>query len=202
MYFQFSSFSSPILLRNAILESHCCCASILLRSSILESHFPNTPHGAPFIWFILLLNIRIQTRRSIAQMCLFPMRKTEKYRYRGVSHTRFSSGQISHFQFSLRKYHSQIFLPCIFAHLLWVIFSITLKLIWSWGRRSMAVAGEVTWHGRAHPYSWSITIVSLRSKESEEWTTEASGNRTPEACSSSSRVSTRQARASPVPPWY
>ncbi len=32
----------------------------------------------------------------------------------------------------------------------------------------MAVAGEVTQHGRAHPYSWSITISSLRSKESEE----------------------------------
>ncbi len=42
------------------------------------------------------------------------------------------------------------------------------KLIWSWGRRSTAVAGEVTRHGRAHPYSWPITIVSLRSKESEE----------------------------------
>ncbi len=39
------------------------------------------------------------------------------------------------------------------------------KLIGSWGRRSMAVAGEVTWHGWAHPYSWSITIVSLRSKK-------------------------------------
>jgi hypothetical protein len=41
----------------------------------------------------------------------------------------------------------------------------------------LAVAGEVTQHGRAHPYSWSITIVSLRSKESEEshrseWKTE------------------------------
>ena len=32
----------------------------------------------------------------------------------------------------------------------------------------MAVAGEVTQHGQAHPYSWLITIVSLRSKESEE----------------------------------
>ncbi len=32
----------------------------------------------------------------------------------------------------------------------------------------MAVAGEVTQHDRAHPYSWLITIVSLRSKESEE----------------------------------
>ncbi len=29
----------------------------------------------------------------------------------------------------------------------------------------MAMAGEVTQHGQAHPYSWSITIVSLRSKE-------------------------------------
>jgi hypothetical protein len=44
----------------------------------------------------------------------------------------------------------------------------------------LAVAGEVTRHGRAHPYSWSITIVSLRSKESEEshrseWKTELLG---------------------------
>ncbi len=46
------------------------------------------------------------------------------------------------------------------------------KLIGSWGRRSMAVAGEVTWHGQAHPYSWLITIVSLRSKKSEERTTQ------------------------------
>jgi hypothetical protein len=39
----------------------------------------------------------------------------------------------------------------------------------------MAVAGEqVTRHGRAHPYSWSITIVSLRSKESEGGATEVS----------------------------
>ncbi len=32
----------------------------------------------------------------------------------------------------------------------------------------MAAAGEVTRHGRAHPNSWLITIVSLGSKESEE----------------------------------
>ncbi len=30
------------------------------------------------------------------------------------------------------------------------------------------MAGEVTLHGRAHPYSWLINIVSLRSMESEE----------------------------------
>ncbi len=42
------------------------------------------------------------------------------------------------------------------------------KVRGSWGRRLLAVAGEVTRHGRAHSYSWSITIVSLRSKESEE----------------------------------
>ncbi len=42
------------------------------------------------------------------------------------------------------------------------------KVRGSWGRRLLAVAGEVTWHGWAHPYSWSITIVSLGSKESEE----------------------------------
>ncbi len=40
----------------------------------------------------------------------------------------------------------------------------------------MAAAGEVTQLGRAHPYSWLITIVSLGSKESEkshrsEWKT-------------------------------
>jgi hypothetical protein len=43
-----------------------------------------------------------------------------------------------------------------------------VKLIGSWGTRLLAMAGEVTRHGRAHPYSWLITIVSLRSKESEE----------------------------------
>ncbi len=32
----------------------------------------------------------------------------------------------------------------------------------------MAVAGEITRHGQAHPYLLLITIVSLRSKESEE----------------------------------
>ncbi len=53
-------------------------------------------------------------------------------------------------------------------------FFFSVKWIESWGRSSMAVAGVVTWHGRAHPYSWSITIVSLRSKESEERTTEVS----------------------------
>jgi hypothetical protein len=42
------------------------------------------------------------------------------------------------------------------------------KVKGSWGRRLLAVAREVTRHGRAHPYSWSITIISLRSKESEE----------------------------------
>jgi hypothetical protein len=36
------------------------------------------------------------------------------------------------------------------------------------GKKLLAVAGEVTRHGPAHPYSWLITIVSLRSKESEE----------------------------------
>ena len=38
----------------------------------------------------------------------------------------------------------------------------------------MAMAGEVTRHGRAHPYLCLITIVSLRSKESEERTTSVS----------------------------
>ncbi len=42
------------------------------------------------------------------------------------------------------------------------------KVRGSWGRRLLAVAEEVTRHGRAHPYSWSITIVSQGSKESEE----------------------------------
>jgi hypothetical protein len=44
----------------------------------------------------------------------------------------------------------------------------SIKVKGSWGRRLLAVAGEVTRHGRAHPYSWLITIVSLGSKESEE----------------------------------
>ncbi len=66
----------------------------------------------------------------------------------------------------------------------------------------MAVAREVTRHGRAHPYSWLITIVSLRSKESEERTTEVSGNQTPEACLMLLGVSTRQAHASPIPARY
>jgi hypothetical protein len=39
-----------------------------------------------------------------------------------------------------------------------------LELIWSWGTRAMAMAGEVTQHGRSHPYSWSVSTVSLRSK--------------------------------------
>ncbi len=42
------------------------------------------------------------------------------------------------------------------------------KVKGSWGRRLLAVAGAITWHGWAHPYSWLITIISLRSKESEE----------------------------------
>jgi hypothetical protein len=45
---------------------------------------------------------------------------------------------------------------------------VTCKVKGSWGRRLLAVAGEVTRHGRAHPYSWLITIVSLGSKKSEE----------------------------------
>jgi hypothetical protein len=48
----------------------------------------------------------------------------------------------------------------------------------------MAVTGEVTRHSRAHPYSWSITIVSLRSKESEGEAAEVSKNQTPEPCTS------------------
>ncbi len=42
------------------------------------------------------------------------------------------------------------------------------KVKGSQGRRLLAVAGEVTRHGWALPCSWLITIVSLRSKESEE----------------------------------
>ncbi len=45
---------------------------------------------------------------------------------------------------------------------------VACKVKGSWGRRLLAMAGEVTRHGRAHPYSWSITIVSLGSKGSEE----------------------------------
>jgi hypothetical protein len=43
-----------------------------------------------------------------------------------------------------------------------------IKVKGSWGRRLLAMAGEVTRHGQAHLYSWLITIVSLRSMESEE----------------------------------
>jgi hypothetical protein len=50
----------------------------------------------------------------------------------------------------------------------WAPFCQPFKVKGSWGRRLLAVAGEVTRHGRAHPYLWSITIVSLGSKESEE----------------------------------
>jgi hypothetical protein len=67
----------------------------------------------------------------------------------------------------------------------------------------MAMAGVVTRHGQADPYSWSVTIlVSLRSKESEGKATEVSGNQTPEPCSSWSCVSMRQARASPISARY
>jgi hypothetical protein len=59
------------------------------------------------------------------------------------------------------------------------------------------MAGEVTWHGQAHPYSWSITIVSLRSKKSEGGATEVSKNQTPEPCSSC-HMSARVRRV-PVP---
>ncbi len=57
-----------------------------------------------------------------------------------------------------------------------LIFSNSLQLICSWSRSSMAIAGEVTRHGRAHPYSWLITIVSLRSRKEMKQTTEVSGN--------------------------
>ncbi len=75
--------------------------------------------------------------------------------------------------------------------------TILIKLIGSWGRRSMAVAGEVARHGQAHPYSWSITSVSLRSKESEERTTEVSETellRHVPCCHMSARI-----RSKPVP---
>jgi hypothetical protein len=45
-----------------------------------------------------------------------------------------------------------------------IAFSFITKLIGSWGTRAMAVAGEVTRHGQALPYSWSVSTVSLRSK--------------------------------------
>jgi hypothetical protein len=50
----------------------------------------------------------------------------------------------------------------------WKSKTINSKVKGSWRRRLLAVAGEVTQHGRAHPYSWLITIVSLGSKQSEE----------------------------------
>jgi hypothetical protein len=54
-----------------------------------------------------------------------------------------------------------------------------------------------------NPYSWSVTIVRLRStKEVMKQTTEVGGNQTPEACSLLSGVSTCQAHASPIPTRY
>jgi hypothetical protein len=46
--------------------------------------------------------------------------------------------------------------------------SMKVQLIWSWGGRAMAVAREVPRHGRAHPYSWSVTIDSLSGLENDE----------------------------------
>ncbi len=48
------------------------------------------------------------------------------------------------------------------------------QLIWWWSRSAMAVAGEVTRHGQAHPYSWLVTIISLSGLEkwwnkSQKW---------------------------------
>ncbi len=42
------------------------------------------------------------------------------------------------------------------------LFGNTIQLIQSWGRRSMAMAGDFTRHGQAHPYSWLVTIISLK----------------------------------------
>jgi hypothetical protein len=61
----------------------------------------------------------------------------------------------------------------IVAHLVWCF----PKVRGSWGRTLLAMAGEDTRHGQAHPYSWLITVVSLRSKECKEshrskWKTE------------------------------
>jgi hypothetical protein len=43
-----------------------------------------------------------------------------------------------------------------------VVGQVNVKLIGSWGKRAMAVAGEVIQHGRTLPYSWSVSTVSLR----------------------------------------
>ncbi len=50
----------------------------------------------------------------------------------------------------------------------WLVDLFDSQLIRSWGRRAMALAGEVTRHGQAHSYSWSVTIVSLSGQESDE----------------------------------
>jgi hypothetical protein len=39
------------------------------------------------------------------------------------------------------------------------------QLLRSWGRRAMAVAREVPRYDQTHPYSWLVTIVSLRGLE-------------------------------------
>ncbi len=78
---------------------------------------------------------------------------------------------------------------------------LTVKVNGSWGRRLLAVAGEVTRHGRAHPYSWLITIVCIGSKESEE-SHRSKWKLNSWACSLLLCVSTLQTRASPIPTQY
>ncbi len=56
----------------------------------------------------------------------------------------------------------------ILVYVTYLVYFSLCKVKGSWGRRLLVVAGEVTRHGQAHPYSWLVTIVSLRSKESEE----------------------------------
>ncbi len=55
-----------------------------------------------------------------------------------------------------------------FMFVIFYTYKFSPQLIRSWGRRSMAMAGEVTRHGRAHPYSWSVTIFSLQVYKSDE----------------------------------
>ncbi len=66
----------------------------------------------------------------------------------------------------------------------------------------MAVAGEVTWHGRAHPYSWSVTIFSLNGLESDKMNHRSEWKPNSWGMFLNIGVSTRQAPASHTSTQY
>jgi hypothetical protein len=66
----------------------------------------------------------------------------------------------------------------------------------------MAMAGEVTKHGQAHPYSWLVTIVSLSGLESDERNHRSEWKPNSLGIFLNTGVSTCQARASHTSFWY